>query len=481
MRLTNTFKLILSTLSLTCLISCGGGGSAGSASGGGARSSANTLATQTGNFIDSAVTGIGYTTGTQTGFTDSNGGYIYVPGETVTFNIGAITFPSVAALSTVTPLNMSAAGSLADPVVTNVAYLLQSLDENNNPDDGIQIDTRVSALATTNVNFNQAPSAFAADPVVTQLITAVNKIKTTPSSLTPSMAQANFGKTLLGLLDQSPVPTMGCDTVNTQTVLSRTNYSTNFWGSVVVKPTDTNGFVYGGDFRNIGSNPAGAFGWYQPKPGSNEMIIAQNSGQCEPVYSPKYDVWLQHSENTNIVMRIAVTPLAQETATTPKYIGTAIYLMYIGPVGTYLDFQFEGASLPVAYFSYIGTDPTTFYSGTPGMDGLIGNADDGVLPLGMNQSWLQHKPGQVNFPPNMHTGGTTPYGRLVSASECLLTPGGSVQLWGAPSTNSDLLFSPNSKLNFWGKESPLYTDAHGYQGAMGIRNGVKFVSVVKSN
>jgi hypothetical protein len=384
-------------------------------------------------------------------------------------------------MSTVTPLNMSSTASLSDPVVTNVAYLLQSLDQNNAPDDGIQIDSRDAALATSNINFNQDPSSFAADPAVVQIIAAVDKIKNTPSKTTTTSATAHFGKTLLGLVDSGAIPSLGCDTVNTPVVISRTNYSTNFWGNVVVKPTDKNGFIYGGDFRNIGSNPAGAFGWYQPKADSNELTIAQNSGQWDPVYSPKYDIWLQHSQNTNIVMRIAVTPLPQETATTPKYIGTAIYLMYIGPAGTYLDFQFESGSVPVAYFSYIGTDPSTFFTGTAGMDGIVGNADDGVLPSGMSQIWLQHQPGQANFPLNMHMGGTTPYGRLINSSECLLTPGGSVQLWGAPSTNSDLLFSPNSVRNFWGSDAPLYTDINGYQGAMGIRNGVQFVSVVKSN
>ena len=477
MRFINTFKLTIPVLTITCLISCGGGGG-GSAS---SNLSGTTLATKTGSFIDSAVSGIGYTTGTQTGITDSNGNYVYVPGETVTFNIGAITFPPIAALSTVTPLNMSTAGSLSDPVVTNVAYLLQSLDMNNDPDDGIQIDSRVAALAKTSINFNQPTSSFELDTAVVQLITAVDKIKSTPSKMTTSTAAANFGKTLLGLVDQSVIPSLGCDTINTQTVLSRTNYSTNFWASVIVKPTNKNGFVYGGGFRNIGSNPAGAFAWYQPLPGSNEMSIAQSSGQWDPVYSPKYDVWLQHSQNPNIVMRVAVTPMSNETATSPKYVGTAIYLMYVGPVGTYLDFQFESGSVPVAYFSYTGTDQATFFKGTPGMDGLIGDADDGVLPLGMDQIWLQHQPGQANFPPNMHTGGTTPYGRTIGSSECLLTPGGSVQLWGSPSTTADLLFSPNSRQNFWGSDAPLYTDANGYQGAIGLRAGVQFVSVIKSN
>jgi hypothetical protein len=404
-----------------------------------------------------------------------------VAGETVTFSIGAITLPQTAALSIVTPLAMSTSNSLSDPVVANVAYLLQALDTNNSPNDGIQIDSRVAALATTNVNFNQSTSAFAQDPVVTSLITAADKLRSTPTNITPTAASANLAQTLIGLLDSNSIPSTGCDQINTQTVLSRTSYSTNFWSNVLVKPSDSNGFAYGGAFKNIGANPGGAFAIYQPKANSNEMLIAQNSDHWDASYSPQYDLWLQHSQNPNIVMRIAVSPTLHETATTPKYVGIAIYLIYLGPVGTYLDFQFSSVTTPVVYFSFVGTDPSTFFTGTAGIDGILGDADDGFLPSGINQIWLQHTPGQVNYPPNMHTGATTPYGRTLSATSCFLNPSGSVQIWGAPSTSSDLLFSPNSLPNFWGHDAPLYTDQTGYQGAIGIRFGVQVADVIKTN
>ena len=166
MSLTHTLRLLFAAFCSACIISCGGGG--GSSAVNSALLSPG-LATQKGNFIDSAVTGIGYKTATQNGVTDEFGGYIYVSGEQVTFSIGAITLPPVTALSTVTPLSMSTTGSLSDPVVTNVAYLLQSIDSNNNPNDGILIDSRVASLATTNLNFNQSSTDFAADPAVKSL------------------------------------------------------------------------------------------------------------------------------------------------------------------------------------------------------------------------------------------------------------------------------------------------------------------------
>ncbi len=498
MSLATTLRLILTTFTAVCMVSCGGGGSGSGGSSSGNSSSSNVsasnvsvvtppvtsspvLKTLTGNFIDSAVSGLGYKTSTQKGTTDSQGSFVYVEGEKITFSIGAITFPPIQASSTLTPLSMSATNSLSDPVVTNVAYLLQSLDANNDPADGLVIDSRVAALATSNLNFNQSPTSFAVDPTVTALITATDKLKTSPTTMTPDIAIANLSKTLIGLLDSSSIPSPGCDQINSQIVSSRVSYSTNFWATVIAKPVNTNGFVYGGAFRNVGAIPAGSFIWYQPSPTSNEVLIAQKSGQWDPAFSSTYDIWLKHSENSNIVMRIAVAPLFQETTDTPKYVGSAIYLIYTGAPGTYLDFQFEQGNVPAAFFSYIGNAASSFYTGTAGIDGVLGDADDGYFPSGFDQIWLQHVPGQPNFPPNMHTGGTTPYGRVLGATKCFLNPSGSVQLWGSPSTTADLLFSPTSSRNFWGQDAPMYTDTFGYKGAMGIRAGVQAVSVVKSN
>jgi len=443
--------------------------------------SSSVLKTRTGVFIDSAVSGIGYKTSTQSGLTDSQGSFVYVEGEKITFSIGAITFPPIQASSTLTPLSMSATGSLSDPVVTNVAYLLQSLDVNNNPDDGIVIDSRIAALATSNLNFNQSTTSFAADPTVSALITSADKLKTSPTSMTPDVALANLSKTLIGLLDSASISSPGCDQINSQVVVSRVSYSTNFWATVIAKPVNKNGFVYGGAFRNVGAIPAGSFVWYQPSSTANEVLIAQKSGQWDPTFSSAYDMWLKHSENPNIVMRIAVAPLFQETTDTPKYVGSSIYLIYTGAAGTYLDFQLEQGSVPAAFFSYIGNAANSFYTGTAGIDTVLGDADDGYLPSGFDQIWLQHTPGQPNFPPNMHIGATTPYGRVLGATQCFLNPGGSVQLWGSPSTTADLLFSPSASRNFWGQDAPIYSDTFGYQGSMGIRAGIKSVSVVKSN
>ncbi|WP_157753489.1 hypothetical protein [Thiomicrorhabdus chilensis] len=118
-------KLIVSFMSAVMLAGCGGGAS----------DQASSDTPLTGTFVDSAVAGVAYKTATQNGSTNQDGKYQYQAGETVTFSIGGVEFPPVTAKAVVTPFDMSAtsAGQL------NIAQLLQSLDEDGDPSNGIQI------------------------------------------------------------------------------------------------------------------------------------------------------------------------------------------------------------------------------------------------------------------------------------------------------------------------------------------------------
>ena len=95
--------------------------------------------TKTGQFIDSAVSGISYRTESLSGTTGPNGEYDYVEGESVTFFIGGLEFPPVTATGVVTPLDWSDTRNVHDPIVTNIARLLQSLDQDKS-DDVLTID-----------------------------------------------------------------------------------------------------------------------------------------------------------------------------------------------------------------------------------------------------------------------------------------------------------------------------------------------------
>lgn len=108
-----------------------------------------------GRFIDSAVEGLEYQTATQSGFTDANGNFTYAAGETVTFSIGDIELPPVAGAEVVTPLTVFSTDEITDLPVMNLARLLQTLDVDANPDNGIELSTDSAASATgLSVDFN---------------------------------------------------------------------------------------------------------------------------------------------------------------------------------------------------------------------------------------------------------------------------------------------------------------------------------------
>ncbi|PUA26643.1 MAG: hypothetical protein B0W54_23165 [Cellvibrio sp. 79] len=125
---------------------------------------------QTGVFVDSAVAGVTYETspGGFAGVTSATGQYQYAEGDTVVFSIGEIQFPPATAKSVVTPVDMVPSGDTQNQIVKNIAVLLQSLDADGNPGNGISIPAEAVAAATQSVDFNQTYAAFSTDvlPVV---------------------------------------------------------------------------------------------------------------------------------------------------------------------------------------------------------------------------------------------------------------------------------------------------------------------------
>ena len=123
--------------------------------------SSSSVVAQTGVFVDSAVAGISYQTtpGNFSGVTSPTGQYQYAEGDSVVFSIGAISLPSVTAKGVVTPVDMKGTGS--DQVVTNIAVLLQSLDADGDPSNGISIPSAALSAATTPVVFDQSYADFA--------------------------------------------------------------------------------------------------------------------------------------------------------------------------------------------------------------------------------------------------------------------------------------------------------------------------------
>jgi hypothetical protein len=91
-----------------------------------------------------------------TGLPGEQGTFFYQDGEHVTFSIGGVYLGSEAVKSIMTPVDLGTIiKSTADPAVINISRLLLTLDQDQNPDNGIQITGDIrEALEDFKVNFS---------------------------------------------------------------------------------------------------------------------------------------------------------------------------------------------------------------------------------------------------------------------------------------------------------------------------------------
>ncbi len=161
-------SLLVSLIALS-FAGCGGGGNGGDASA--------TPALKTGVFLDSAVEGLNYRTATQSGVTEAAGIFRYLDGETITFFIGETVIGQTAAKERITPVDLvSGASDETHPKVTNICRLLQSLDRDGVPENGIQIPQQIhNVLINHPVDLNLSTVEFETSSAVKNLFGELNR------------------------------------------------------------------------------------------------------------------------------------------------------------------------------------------------------------------------------------------------------------------------------------------------------------------
>lgn len=133
----------------------------------------------TGTFVDGPVANLHYATATRSGLTNANGEFEYEQGETVTFAVGAITLGSAAGAARITPFDlfgiappttpgeirayMQNEGVTAFDRVANVALFLQSLDNDGDHANGIDLTDSNDRLAGASLTFDWRIQEFASD------------------------------------------------------------------------------------------------------------------------------------------------------------------------------------------------------------------------------------------------------------------------------------------------------------------------------
>ena len=113
----------------------------------------------TGVLSDAPVQGVAFTTSSGiVGTTNPQGQFNYNAGDTISFKLGAVELGNLPAASLVTPLELAAGNGVK---LQNLLVMLQSLDSDGLPANGITIAPAAAAAVSANVDLAQAAAAFA--------------------------------------------------------------------------------------------------------------------------------------------------------------------------------------------------------------------------------------------------------------------------------------------------------------------------------
>jgi hypothetical protein len=149
-----------------------------------------------GVFVDSPVTGLNYTTNTQSGLTDAEGKFYCYKDEMIQFSIGDVVLGETLASDIITPmdfLNKSQQPyNLTHPMITNMGRFLQSLDADGDPDNGIIITDEVRNEVTGRmIVFNQSIEDFENDPDVVACFAVFNGLNMPHNNMMWGLTSAN--------------------------------------------------------------------------------------------------------------------------------------------------------------------------------------------------------------------------------------------------------------------------------------------------
>ncbi|MCP4077944.1 MAG: hypothetical protein GY744_17375, partial [Gammaproteobacteria bacterium] len=132
---------------------------------------------QTGLLLDGATAGVAYHTSTLSGVTNEQGEFQYNYGETVTFTIGDIVLGAVLGNGIITPVELTGSVDPTDQAVVNMLVFLQSLDNDGDHSNGINISTSAQSLAEgLDINFEAADFSTQVADVVTQMTGGANTV-----------------------------------------------------------------------------------------------------------------------------------------------------------------------------------------------------------------------------------------------------------------------------------------------------------------
>ena len=167
--------LFLLILACACFTGCGTEDDDDN-SGGGPFDSTQEL--HSGIFIDSPVSGLTYQSKILSGVTEADGTFMYLDDDTLSFYVGGLYIGSANGSESLSPIDLvQGAFDGTDQRVNNICVLLQTLDQDGDLNNGIQITSDIANIVTNYadlVDFDQTTADFAADSNVIDLLADLN-------------------------------------------------------------------------------------------------------------------------------------------------------------------------------------------------------------------------------------------------------------------------------------------------------------------
>ena len=161
-------------VAVTMLTTCGDDDSTAPGGGGGGGG------TPSASFLDCWVSGLEYSAVSPpivTGLTGEGGILDVTLGENVTFKVGDIVLGSGVSGPCMNPIEITNSTDIFEYPPTNIARFLQTIDDDDEPSNGISIIEAVrTAAAGRTLNFDQHPDAFAADTLVISVVEAMTGV-----------------------------------------------------------------------------------------------------------------------------------------------------------------------------------------------------------------------------------------------------------------------------------------------------------------
>lgn len=259
-----------------------------------------------GVFHDAATEGLEYSTTSNPSaqYTNADGYFLYQSGDEITFKVGGVVLGKALASAKLSPADLS--GGLNDKAI-NIAQLLQTLDSDADPSNGIKLEAAQRDLFKT-LNESTLKLSATGDAFGAELAKLGLKVRDR------NLASEHFESTLASQFGKDNTSKVGDVSVTKHQIVVDAKYNVPYSGTLAsLKATFPTGFPFsmGSGLAYKGKTADGAIEFYvlsDRGPNADSPNLADgNSSKVFPApdFTPKFGVMRLKDGVTSLVSRIS--------------------------------------------------------------------------------------------------------------------------------------------------------------------------------